>query len=140
MAWLISRHTRCCVLCVGNSGFSFHEGGARVDIVCGGAANPEVKPKPVSATSLPGMIGAFQTEWDASVIETHMLRKELEQVRRRAQPPPRESSVLGANSSDPGFPSRVPILWGAGEDSRAESVLSCKAHTPSLSCLVPDSS
>ncbi|KAJ1483743.1 WD40-repeat-containing domain protein [Baffinella frigidus] len=44
-------------------------------------ANPEVKPKPVSATSLPGMIGAFQTEWDASVIETHMLRKELEQVR-----------------------------------------------------------
>jgi hypothetical protein len=45
-------------------------------------ANPAVKPQPVSATSLPGLIGAFQTEWDASMIETHELRKELEQVPR----------------------------------------------------------
>lgn len=84
----------------------------------------------MSATSLPGMIGAFQTEWDASVIETHMLRKELEQVRRLAPSAGkfRSRSQAAASSSDPRVPSRVPILWGADEDSGLQAGLGAVVH------------
>jgi pre-mRNA-processing factor 19 len=46
------------------------------------AANKSVKPRPVTATSVPSLIGIFQSEWDAIIGETFELRKQLDQVRQ----------------------------------------------------------
>ena len=43
--------------------------------------NSTVKPKPAEASSLTGMISMFQNEWDAHVLEMHVLRKELDSTR-----------------------------------------------------------
>mmetsp|Transcript_14412 Transcript_14412/g.35160 ORF Transcript_14412/g.35160 Transcript_14412/m.35160 type:complete len:503 (-) Transcript_14412:916-2424(-) len=40
-------------------------------------ANKAVKPKPASATSVPGMLATFHNEWDALMLETNELRKDL---------------------------------------------------------------
>ena len=44
-------------------------------------ANSAVKPKAAETSSLPGMISMLQNEWDAHVLETHLLRKELDSTR-----------------------------------------------------------
>ena len=41
-----------------------------------------VKPRPVAATSIPGMLTLFQNEWDALMLETHTLKQQLETVRQ----------------------------------------------------------
>ena len=43
--------------------------------------NTSVKPKGAEASSLTGMISMFQNEWDAHVLEMHLLRKELDSTR-----------------------------------------------------------
>ena len=43
--------------------------------------NSAVKPKSAEITSLTGMISMFQNEWDAHVLEMHLLRKELDSTR-----------------------------------------------------------
>ena len=45
-------------------------------------ANKAVKPKPASATSLPGMLASFHNEWDALMLETNELRKDLHATRQ----------------------------------------------------------
>ena len=44
-----------------------------------------VAPRPPSASSIPGMCVLFQNEWDALMLETFELKKQLDQVgfRRR---------------------------------------------------------
>merc|ERR1712159_575117 len=41
-----------------------------------------VKPRPVMATSIPGMLSLFQNEWDALMLETFTLKQHLETVRQ----------------------------------------------------------
>ena len=41
-----------------------------------------VKPRPIAATSIPGMLTLFQNEWDALMLETHTLKQQLETVRQ----------------------------------------------------------
>jgi len=45
-------------------------------------ANKVVKPRPVQATSIPGMLAMFQNEWDALMLETFTLKQHLETVRQ----------------------------------------------------------
>merc|ERR1712195_331734 len=45
-------------------------------------ANKCVKPRPVQATSIPGMLALFQSEWDALMLETYTLKQHLETVRQ----------------------------------------------------------
>ena len=44
--------------------------------------NTTVKPKPAGATSIPGMLAVFHNEWDALMLETHELRKDLHATRQ----------------------------------------------------------
>lgn len=41
-----------------------------------------VKPRPPSATSVPGLIQLFQTEWDSVMLETYTLKQHLDTVRQ----------------------------------------------------------
>merc|ERR1711907_271055 len=41
-----------------------------------------LKPRPVQATSIPGMLALFQNEWDALMLETFTLKQHLETVRQ----------------------------------------------------------
>jgi len=45
-------------------------------------SNPEIQPRPPSATSIPGLIQLFQNEWDAIMLETHTLNKHLDSTRQ----------------------------------------------------------
>ena len=44
--------------------------------------NKAVKPRPVEATSIPGMISQFQNEWDNVMLETYNLRQQLDHARQ----------------------------------------------------------
>lgn len=44
--------------------------------------NPSVKPRPMSATSIPSLIETFQTEWDALILEQQGLKKHMDQLRQ----------------------------------------------------------
>lgn len=41
-----------------------------------------VKPRPTTATSVPGLLSIFQNEWDALMLETYTLKQQLESVRQ----------------------------------------------------------
>jgi len=41
-----------------------------------------VKPRPPSATSVPGILQIFQNEWDALMLETHTLKQQLYSARQ----------------------------------------------------------
>ena len=43
--------------------------------------NKAVQPRPVGGASVPGLLQLFQNEWDASVLETFNLKKQLDAVR-----------------------------------------------------------
>jgi pre-mRNA-processing factor 19 len=45
-------------------------------------ASPIVPVRPPTATSLPGMMALFQSEWDAVMLETYNLKKQLESTRQ----------------------------------------------------------
>mmetsp|Transcript_9892 Transcript_9892/g.11421 ORF Transcript_9892/g.11421 Transcript_9892/m.11421 type:complete len:503 (-) Transcript_9892:1036-2544(-) len=45
-------------------------------------ANPAVKPRPPTATSVPGLLSLFHNEWDALMLEQHSLREQLNSVRQ----------------------------------------------------------
>ena len=45
-------------------------------------ASTAVKPRPVAATSIPGMLTLFQNEWDALMLESFTLKQQLETVRQ----------------------------------------------------------
>eukprot|EP00761_Pharyngomonas_kirbyi_P012316 gb/GECH01012343.1/.p1 GENE.gb/GECH01012343.1/~~gb/GECH01012343.1/.p1 ORF type:complete len:471 (+),score=114.27 gb/GECH01012343.1/:1-1413(+) len=45
-------------------------------------SNPNVKPRPASATSIPGMLQLFQNEWDSLMLETFTMKKHLDTVRQ----------------------------------------------------------
>jgi hypothetical protein len=53
-------------------------GGCSVCLV----VNRVVKPRTATATSIPAMLQTFQNEWDALMMETFELRKQLDQVQR----------------------------------------------------------
>jgi hypothetical protein len=42
---------------------------------------PVVRPRPVTATSVPGLLALFQNEWDALMLETHTLKEHLAATR-----------------------------------------------------------
>jgi pre-mRNA-processing factor 19 len=44
--------------------------------------NSSIQPRPPTATSIPGLIQLFQNEWDAIMLETHMLNKHLDSTRQ----------------------------------------------------------
>ena len=39
-------------------------------------------PRPVQATSIPGMLQLFQAEWDTLTLECYKLKQQLEQTRQ----------------------------------------------------------
>lgn len=45
-------------------------------------ANKVVQPRPPNATSVPGLLALFQVEWDAMMLESYQLKKELDDVRK----------------------------------------------------------
>ena len=45
-------------------------------------AQPIVKPKPVPATSIPGLLVSLQNEWDSMMLESFTLKKHLQAVRQ----------------------------------------------------------
>ncbi|KAL8272323.1 hypothetical protein Esti_003734 [Eimeria stiedai] len=45
--------------------------------------NPTIKPRPLSASSIPGLLSCLQTEWDALMSEAFSLKTHLEQVRKQ---------------------------------------------------------
>jgi len=45
-------------------------------------ANSTVKPRPVAAASIPGMLSLFQNEWDALMLELFTQKQQLESVRQ----------------------------------------------------------
>ncbi|CEO99903.1 unnamed protein product (mitochondrion) [Plasmodiophora brassicae] len=51
------------------------------DIIAVKTANPIVRPRP-TANSLPALINTFQDEWDALMLETYSLRKQLHSTRQ----------------------------------------------------------
>jgi len=44
--------------------------------------NKAVPPRPVGASSVPGLLRLFQSEWDAAALETFTLKKQLDSVRQ----------------------------------------------------------
>ena len=44
------------------------------------AANPTIKPRPLSASSIPGLLSCLQTEWDSLMSEAFTLKTHLEQA------------------------------------------------------------
>lgn len=42
--------------------------------------NKAVQPRPTGSASIPGLLQIFQNEWDASVLETFTLKKQLDTV------------------------------------------------------------
>ena len=44
--------------------------------------NKAVKPRPPTATSLPGLLNLMHNEWDALMLETYQLRKTLDSSRQ----------------------------------------------------------
>lgn len=53
-----------------------------VDDLVSVKSNKGVKPRPSPATSIPGLLGLFQNEWDALMLESHTLRQSLSTVRQ----------------------------------------------------------
>jgi len=47
-----------------------------------GKINTIAKPRPLTATSIPGLIGLFQNEWDELMLETYTLKKHLDATRQ----------------------------------------------------------
>jgi len=45
-------------------------------------ANLAVRPRPLTATSLPGMLAMFQNEWDDVMLETHVIKQQLHATRK----------------------------------------------------------
>lgn len=45
-------------------------------------ADVAVRPKPLTGTSLPGMLAMFQNEWDEVMLETHQLKQQLYSTRK----------------------------------------------------------
>ncbi|CAM9437755.1 unnamed protein product [Ascophyllum nodosum] len=41
-----------------------------------------VKPRPVEAASIPGLLAIMQNEWDDLMLETHTLKQHLDQTRQ----------------------------------------------------------
>merc|ERR1719296_680123 len=46
-------------------------------------ANKAVRPRPASATSIPGMLTLLQSEWDALMAETYELKTHLDTTRKQ---------------------------------------------------------
>jgi pre-mRNA-processing factor 19 len=46
------------------------------------SGNKAVRPRPLAATSIPGMLTLFQDEWDALMLETHQVKTHLDTVRQ----------------------------------------------------------
>jgi pre-mRNA-processing factor 19 len=44
--------------------------------------NKGVKPRPLQAASIPGMLGLFQNEWDAVVLSNYALEQQLHTARQ----------------------------------------------------------
>mmetsp|Transcript_12785 Transcript_12785/g.32935 ORF Transcript_12785/g.32935 Transcript_12785/m.32935 type:complete len:502 (+) Transcript_12785:196-1701(+) len=45
-------------------------------------SNKAVKPRTAPATSIPGLLGLFQNEWDAVMLETHTLKQNMHKLRQ----------------------------------------------------------
>jgi len=45
-------------------------------------ASKTIKPRPPTATSIPGLLHIFQNEWDALMLETYTLKQQLDSVRQ----------------------------------------------------------
>lgn len=46
------------------------------------AVNKVVRPRPLTATSIPGMLTLFQNEWDELMLETYALKQSLAATRQ----------------------------------------------------------
>ena len=45
-------------------------------------ATQTAKPRPITATSIPGLLSHFQNEWDALMLETYTLKSHLDSTRK----------------------------------------------------------